>query len=166
MPYSKEQRKKYRLNFNWKKMEDSDEPYYEIYNEWLKTNGLKNTEETREIFRKCYSIYNNKKNIFNEIIQMEYRIGLLQSNIDEAQTEIDQIQAKAEKYKHLCKMTIKPTNYEKFHYTWNNSIVDTDKPKKRKRIQKTEEFILGYLLKNDELFNQIVVARKLMGKEI
>lgn len=165
MPYSKEQRKKYRLNFNWKKMEDLDEPYYEIYNEWLKINGLKNTEETREIFRKCYSIYNSKKTIFNEMIQMEYRIGLLQSNIDEAQTEIDQMQAKVEKYKHLYKMTIKPTNYEKFHYTWN-SIVDTDKPKKRKRIQKTEEFILGYLLKNDELFNKIFVARKLMGKGV
>ena len=165
MPYSKEQRKKYRLNFNWKKMEDLDEPYYEIYNEWLKINGLKNTEETREIFRKCYSIYNSKKTIFSEMLNMKYRIGILQSEIDENQTEIDQMQAKVEKYKHLYKMTIKPTNYEKFHYTWN-SIVDTDKPKKRKRIQKTEEFILGYLIENDELFNKIVVARKLMGKGV
>ena len=186
MPYLKEQRKKYKLNFNWKKLEELEEkaqftrevltingkcysqdnlmnPYYSVYYEWLRSNDLENTEETKEIYRKCYSIYNSKKTIFNEGMHLACRIGVLQNTIDETQTEIDQIQPKAEKYKHLYKMTIKPTNYEKFHYTWN-SIVDTDKPKKRKRIQKTEEFILGYLLKNDELFNKIVVARKLMGK--
>ena len=46
-------------------------------------------------------------------------------------------------------MTIKPTNYEKFHYTWN-SIVDDEEPKKSQRIKKTEEFIVGYLLENDK----------------
>ena len=82
MPYLKEQRKKYKLNFNWKKLEelekeqntrdvlkveqqdytqsDSMKPYYQIYYEWLRSNGLKSTEETEEIYRKCYSIYNSK----------------------------------------------------------------------------------------------------------
>lgn len=188
MPYSKEQRKKYRLNFNWKKLEELEDnenltqelltingkcysqsnpmnPYYQIYYEWLRSNGLKSTEETEEIFRKCYSIYNSKKAIFDEMIHRGYRIGILQNKIDESQTEINQIQAKVEKYKKLYKMTIKPTNYEKFHYTWN-SIVDDEEPKKSQRIKKTEEFILGYLLENDKLFNKIVVARKLMGKGI
>ena len=123
------------------------------------------TEETEEIFRKCYSMYNSKKTIFDEIINRGHRLGVLQNKIDEAQTEINNIQAKVEKYKKLYKMTIKPTNYEKFHYTWN-SIVDDDEPKKAKRIKKTEEFILGYLLENDKLFNKIVVARKLMGKGV
>lgn len=178
MPYLKEQRKKYKLNFNWKKLEkleqeqrkDQDEPepmkpYYQIYYEWLRSNGLKSTEETEEIYRKCYSIYNSKKAIFDEIIHRGYRIGILQNKIDESQTEINKIQAKVEKYKKLYKMTIKPTNYEKFHYTWN-SIVDDEEPKKTQRIKKTEEFILGYLLENDKLFNKVVVARKLMGKGI
>lgn len=178
MPYSKEQRKKYRLNFNWKKLEeleqeqrkDQDEPepmrpYYKIFSEWLRDNNLKQTEETMEIFRKCYSMYTSKKTIFDEIINRGYRLGVLQNKIDESQTEINNIQAKVEKYKKLYKMTIKPTNYEKFHYTWN-SIVDDEEPKKSQRIKKTEEFILGYLLENDKLFNKVVVARKLIGKEI
>lgn len=178
MPYLKEQRKKYKLNFNWKKLEeleqeqrkDQDEPelmrpYYKIFSEWLRDNNLKKTEETIEIFRKCYSIYNSKKTIFDEITNREYRLGVLQNKIDESQTEINNIQAKVEKYKKLYKMTIKPTNYEKFHYTWN-SIVDDNEPKKAKRIKKTEEFILGYLLENDKLFNKIVVARKFMGKGV
>ena len=187
MPYSKEQRKKYRLNFNWKKLEELEKeqnatdvlkveqqdytqsdpmkPYYQIYYEWLRSNGLKSTEETEEIYRKCYSIYNSKKTIFEEMINRGYRIGVLQNKIDESQTEINKIQAKVEKYKKLYKMTIKPTNYEKFHYTWN-SIVDDKEPKKSQRIKKTEEFIVGYLLENDKLFNKIVVARKLMGKGI
>ena len=187
MPYLKEQRKKYKLNFNWKKLEELEKeqntrdvlkveqqdytqsdpmkPYYQIYYEWLRSNGLKSTEETEEIYRKCYSIYNSKKAIFEETINRGYRIGVLQSKIDESQTEINKIQAKVEKYKKLYKMTIKPTNYEKFHYTWN-SIVDDNEPKKAKRIKKTEEFIVGYLLENDKLFNKIVVARKLMGKGI
>ena len=133
MPYSKEQRKKYRLNFNWKKLEELEkerntrdvlkveqqdytqsdpmQPYYQIYYEWLRSNGLKSTEETEEIYRKCYSIYNSKKAIFDEMIHRGYRIGILQNKIDESQTEINQIQAKVEKYKKLYKMTIKPTNY-------------------------------------------------------
>lgn len=185
MPYLKEQRKNYKLNFNWKKLEELEQeqrivdslkaqdgnyvqsdpmqPYYQIYYEWLKRNNLKSTEETEEIYRKCYSMYNSKKTIFDEIINRGHRLGVLQNKIDESQMEINQIQAKVEKYKKLYKMTIKPTNYEKFHYTWN-SIVDDDEPKKSKRIKKTEEFILGYLLENDKLFNKIVVARKLMGK--
>ena len=178
MPYSKEQRKKYRLNFNWKKLEelekeqrkDYDEPepmrpYYKIYCEWLRNNGLKDTEETKEIYRKCYSIYNSKKEIFDEVVTMGYRIGILQNKIDEAQVEIKQIQNRVEKYKKLYKMTIKPTNYEKFYYM-RNSVVDEIEPKKSKRIKKTESFIVGYLLENDELFNKILVARKLMGKGV
>lgn len=176
MPYLKEQRKKYKLNFNWKKLEemekeqrkDRDEPekqrpYYKIYLEWLRSNGLKDTEETKEIYRSCYSLYNGKKTLLDEMMQKGYRIGVLQNKIDEAQTERDKIQTVIEKYKKLYKMTIKPTNYEKFYYAWNNIIVD-EEPKKSQRIKKTEEFIVGYLLENDKLFNKILVARKLMGK--
>lgn len=179
MPYLKEQRKKYKLNFNWKKLEeleqeqrkDRDEPepmrpYYKIFSEWLRDNNLKQTEETMDIFRKCYSMYNSKKTIFDEIINRGYRLGVLQNKIDESQTEINNIQDKVEKYKKLYKMTIKPTNYEKFYYTLNHIVDDDDEAKKAKRIKKTEEFILGYLLENDKLFNKIVVARKLMGKGI
>ena len=104
MPYLKEQRKKYKLNFNWKKLEeleqeqrtDQDEPepmrpYYKIFSEWLRDNNLKQTEETEEIFRKCYSMYNSKKTIFDEIINRGHRLGVLQNKIDEAQTEINNL---------------------------------------------------------------------------
>ena len=176
MPYLKSQKKKYRLNFNWQRLEeleqeqrkDQDEPepmrpYYKIFSEWLRNNNLKKTEETTEIFRKCYSMYNGKKTILDEITNREYMLGVLQNKIDESQTEINNIQAKVEKYKKLYKMTIKPTNYEKFHCIWN-SITDAEPAKKRHRVKKTEEFIIGYLLENDKLFNRVVVARKLMGK--
>ena len=171
MPYLKSQKKKYKLNFNWRRLEELEQknnadpmnPYYTVYTEWLRSNGLKSDYDTEEIFRKCYSIYNSKKELLDEINLKQYRLGVLQNRIDECQEEIDNINCRIEKLKYLYKMTIKPTNYEKFHYTWN-SIVDMKPTKKRQRVKKTEEFIMGYLLENDKLFNRVVVARKLMGK--
>ena len=171
MPYLKSQKKKYRLNFNWQRLEELEQeenndlmkPYYTVYTEWLRSNGLKSDYDTEEIYRKCYSIYNSKKAIKDEVMHRLMRVGVMQSRIDESQEEIDAIQAKLEKYQYLIKMTIKPTNYEKFHCIWN-SITDAEPAKKRHRVKKTEEFIIGYLLENDKLFNKVVVARKLMGK--
>ena len=76
--------------------------------------------------------------------------------------QILEIQSKLAKYNKLLKMTIKPTNYEKFHMILNSQDI---KPiKQLHRIKKTKEFIFGYLLKDDELFNKIALARKLQGK--
>ena len=171
MPYLKSQKKKYRLNFNWQRLEELEQeenndlmkPFYTVYTEWLRSNGLKSDYDTEEIFRKCYSIYNSKKSIKDEVKHRLMRVGIMQNRIDESQEEIDSIQAKLEKYNYLIKMAIKPTNYEKFHCIWN-SITDAEPAKKRHRVKKAEEFIIGYLLENDKLFNKVVIARKLMGK--
>lgn len=170
MGYKKIPNKKYRLNFDWQTLdqwENNQEvpnmnPYYDTYNKWIKSNGIEDNEEHQEIFRKCYSLHKGKQHIQEQINECYWQLGLLQGTIDKNTGQILEIQSKLAKYNKLLKMTIKPTNYEKFHMILNSQDI---KPiKQLHRIKKTKEFIFGYLLKDDELFNKIALARKLQGK--
>lgn len=158
-----------KYNMNWEKLDEYEKeetanltPYIRVYFDWIKKNKYYDNPTNRENYRKCFSIYNNKKGLEDKIKLLYYHIGQYQSSIDEFQKEILQYQAEIAKYKKLLKIEIKPDNYEKFHYTLNDTNI---KPLKNlKKIEKTEEFILAYVVNNDELFNKIRIQRILQGK--
>lgn len=162
-------KQKIKYDMNWEKLQELENenntdmvPYKKVYYDWIRRNKLKDTDENKEIYRRCYSIYNNKKDLEDKIKSLYYGIGYFQSRINDNTKQILQYQAEIVKYKKLMKIEIKPDNYEKFHYTLNDTNI---KPLKNlKKIEKTEEFIFAYVANNDELFHKIRVQRILQGK--
>lgn len=162
-------KQKIKYDIDWQKLDEYEKeetanltPYIRVYFDWIKKNKYYDNPTNRENYRKCYSIYNNKKDLEDKIKLLYYHIGQYQSSIDEFQKEILQYQAQINKYKKVMNIEIKPENYEKFHYILNNTNI---KPLKNlKKIEKTEEFIFAYVVNNDELFHRIKVQRILQGK--
>lgn len=162
-------KEKIKYDIDWQKLDEYEKeetanltPYIRVYFDWIKKNKYYDNPTNRENYRKCYSIYNNKKDLEDKIKLLYYHIGQYQSSIDEFQKEILQYQAEIAKYKKVINIKIKPENYEKFHCMLNNANI---KPLKNlKKIEKTEEFIFAYVVNNDNLFHRIRVQRILQGK--
>lgn len=162
-------KEKIKYDIDWQKLDEYEKektanltPYIRVYFDWITKNKYYDNPTNRENYRKCYSIYNNKKDLEGKIKELYYSIGYFQSRINDNTKEILQYQAQINKYKKVMNIEIKPENYEKFHYTLNNTNI---KPLKNlKKIEKTEEFIFAYVVNNDNLFHRIKVQRILQGQ--
>ena len=162
-------KEKIKYDIDWQKLDEYEKeetasltPYIRVYFDWIKKNKYYDNPTNRENYRKCYSIYNNKKDLESKIKELYYGIGYFQNRINDNTKEILQYQTEIAKYKKVMNIKIKPENYEKFHCMLNNTNI---KPLKNlKKIEKTEEFIFAYVVNNDNLFHRIKVQRILQGK--
>lgn len=162
-------KQKIKYDIDWEKLDEYEKeetanltPYIRVYFDWIKKNKYYDNPTNRENYRKCFSIYNNKRNLEDKIKECYYSIGYFQSRINDNTKEILQYQAEIAKYKKVMKIKTKPENYEKFHCMLNNTSIKS--LKNLKKIEKTEEFIFAYVVNNDNLFHRIKVQRMLQGK--